>query len=43
MDVFNGCFFNSIKEISKLRKEINRLLSKVMSNIYLKVTIEEKN
>ena len=32
--------FNSIKEIYKLRKEINRLLSKGMSNIYLKVTIE---
>ena len=36
-------FFNSIKEINRLRKEINRLLSKGMSNIYLKVTIEEKN
>ena len=33
-------FFNSIKEINRLRKEINRLLSKGMSNIYLKVTIE---
>ena len=33
-------FFNSIKEINRLRKEINRLLSKRMSNIYLKVTIE---
>ena len=32
--------FNSIKEINRLRKEINRLLSKGMSNIYLKVTIE---
>ena len=32
--------FNSIKEINGLRKEINRLLSKEMSNIYLKVTIE---
>ena len=34
---FNGCFqwmfFNSIKEINRLRKEINRLLSKEMSNI----------
>ena len=28
------------KEINRLRKEINRLLSKGMSNIYLKVTIE---
>ena len=36
-------FFNSIKEINRLRKERNRLLSKVMSNIYLKVTIAEKN
>ena len=36
-------FFNSIKEINRLRKEINSLLSKGMSNIYLKVTIEEKN
>ena len=36
-------FFNSMKEINRLRKEINRLLSKGMSNIYLKVTIEEKN
>ena len=32
--------FNSIKEINRLRKEINRLLSKGMSNIYLKVTFE---
>ena len=33
-------FFNSIKETNRLRKEINRLLSKGMSNIYFKVTIE---
>ena len=33
---------NPINEITKLRKEINRLLSKEMSNIYLKVT-NEKN
>ena len=32
--------FNSIKEINRLRKEINRLLGKGMSNIYLKVTID---
>ena len=32
--------FNSIKEINRFTKEINRLLSKEMSNIYLKVTIE---
>ena len=29
-----------MKEIKRLRKEINRLLSKGMPNIYLKVTIE---
>ena len=29
-----------MKEINRLRKEISRLLSKEMSNIYLKVTIE---
>ena len=29
-----------IKERNKLRKEINKLLSKGMSNIYLKATIE---
>ena len=34
--------FNSIKEINRLRKEINRLLSKEMSNIYLNVNIEKK-
>ena len=28
-------FFNSIKEMNKLRKEINRLLIKGISNIYL--------
>ena len=33
--------FNSIKEINRLRKETNRLLSKGMSKIYLKVTIEK--
>ena len=33
-------FFNSIREINRLRTEINRLLSKGMSNIYLKVTIK---
>ena len=30
---------NSIKEINRLRKEINRLLSKGISDIYFKVTI----
>ena len=34
-------FFNSVKEINRLRKGINRLLSKRMSNIYLEVTIEK--
>ena len=33
--------FNSIKEINRLRKEVNRLLSKGMPNIYLKVIIEK--
>ena len=32
--------FELIKEINRLGKEINSLLSKGMSNIYLKVTIE---
>ena len=31
--------FNSIKEINRLRKEVNKLLSKGMSNIYLKVNL----
>ena len=30
--------FNSIKEVNRLRKEINWLLNKGMPNIYLKVT-----
>ena len=34
---------NVFKEINRLRKETNRLLSKGMSNIYWKVFIEEKN
>ena len=33
-------FFNSIEETNRLRKEMNKLLSKGMSNIYLKVTIQ---
>ena len=35
--------FNSVKDRkgqNRLRKEINRLISKGMSNIYLKITIE---
>ena len=34
-------FFTSIKEINRLRKEIYRLSSKGMSNIYLKVIINK--
>ena len=34
-------FFNSIKEVNRLRKEISRISNKGMSNIYLKVTIEK--
>ena len=34
-------YLNSIKEMNRLRKEINRLLSKGMSNIYLKITIKK--
>ena len=33
--------FNSIIEIISLWKEIDKLLSKGMSNIYVKVTIEK--
>ena len=32
--------FHSIKEIIRIRKGIDRLLSKGMPNVYLKVTIE---
>ena len=35
-------FFNSVKEINRLRKEIYRLLSERMSNTYFKVAIEKK-
>ena len=34
-------FFNSIKEINSLRKEINRLLSEGMPNIYSKIALEK--
>ena len=34
-------FFNSIEDINRFRKEINSLLIKGVSNIYLKVTIEK--
>ena len=33
--------FNLIKEINRVRKEMNRLLSKGMSNLYIEVTIEK--
>ena len=33
--------FSLVKKLNRLRKEINRLLSKGMSNIYLNVTIEK--
>ena len=39
---FQWMFFNSVKEINRLRKEIYKLLSKRMSNTYFKVGIEEK-
>ena len=32
--------FNSVKETNRLKKEINMLLSEVISNMYLKGTIE---
>ena len=32
--------FSSVKEINRLRKQLSRLLSKRMPNIYLKVTID---
>ena len=35
-------FFSPIKEINRSFKEMNRLLNKGMSNIYLEVTIEKK-
>ena len=34
--------FSSVKEINRLLKEMLRLLSKGMSNIYLKATIGKK-
>ena len=36
-------FFTSVKEANRLRKEINKLLSKGMSNIYFKVIIEKNS
>ena len=41
MNVF-WMFLSSVKEINRLLKQINRLLSKGISNIYLKVTMEKK-
>ena len=40
MDGLLSNVLDSIKKINRLRKEINSLLSKGMSNIYLKVIIE---
>ena len=40
MNVFKGCSLIQLKK-NRLKKEINRLLSKGMSNVYLKVTIEK--
>ena len=37
--MFLMVFFNSIKEINRLTKEMNRLLSKALWNIYLKCKI----
>ena len=34
-------FFKSVKEINRLRKEIDGLLRKGMLNSYLKVTLEK--
>ena len=34
-------FFDSVKKINRLREEINSLLSKRISNIYLKVAIDK--
>ena len=34
-------YFNSVKEINRLRKEINRLSSKEMSNSYSKRNAEK--
>ena len=40
LSIFLKNVFNSVKATSRLRKETNRLLSKGMSNIFLKATIE---
>ena len=39
---FQWTLLSSIKEVNRLLKETNRLLSKELSNIYLSVTIEKK-
>ena len=36
-------FFNSIEEINRLRNEINSLLGKGMTNVYLDFTTEDKH
>ena len=35
--------FNPVKEISRLRKEMNGLLSKGLSNIYLKILLRKND
>ena len=42
MNVF-WMFFSSVKEINRLLKQINRLLSKGISNIYLKKLLWRKS
>ena len=41
MDVLDGGYLIQLKKKNILTKEINRLLRKGMSNIYLNVTIEK--
>ena len=41
--LFKWMFFNSAKEINRPKNEFNRLLSKKVSNICLKVSNEERN
>ena len=43
-DRYNGILMSHlllVAETNRLRKEVNKLFSKGMSNIYLKVTIEK--
>ena len=41
MDVFNRCFLVQLQKYKQILKEINRLLSKGLLNIYFRVTIEK--